>query len=522
MKERNAMIRKVKCSLKNTFFLFCPFLILSTCSNKYEEITISNSLSHNIGIEHLKESLLGSIESLQKNYQIKFTSRSCNNSSALEIHNDDIQIPQSVGQYTEDCHENPNYNACIYDYNPFIRNGSLIPEFKDIFEIGISLKQSAANGNIADNNQWMEDYKDNRQKFNEAMRFYQTYAVNITGATDGLLKNEHYDVIRDTMRGSTRRLRQQPDGKWTTPYLSIVEYLEVFPNEPAYQFSVEQVMAYYYLMYQKEWMELNTGRWYASRKNISLDFTGVFLDEWVGASNKIILRIREKLFSNIEISSSFHAFSPVHEAGHANFYYSNLSRTGSKDKTHRGCGLRGMCCTTSDGCLIAINEGQADFHGFMLFPDSPVEVPRFPIKSFLNRETLRERGENIQSPFLNGSGGCDILREHRANRNLTSEDTFNCQSNSSGKGEVHSMGALYASIWWEIYNHEDTSKKDIATLFTEHLPLVSNDDTFKTVAVKIINKVKELFDGAKGDHYDCLISQEFARRRLSPSSQRTQ
>ena len=433
----------------------------------------------------------------------------------IKINNNDIELPKSTGQHIEDCHQNPNYNACIYDYNPFIRDGLFIPKFKDIFEEGILLEQSAINGLITDSHQWMENYKDNRQSFNEAMRFYQTYAVNITGTTDSLLRNEHYDVTIDT----TQRLRQQPNGKWTTPYLSFTEYLAVFPNEATYRLSVEQVMAYYYLMYQKEWMELNTGRWYASGKNISVDFSGDFTDEWSETDNKITLSMREKLFSKVEISSSFHAFSVVHEAAHANFHYSNSSRTGSRDQTHRKCGHDGMCCTTSDGCLSAINEGQADFHGLMLFPNSPVEVPRFPIEDFMSRQNLKQRGVDIQSPFFDNSGNCHILRDPRANRNLMPEDNFNYvqQRSQNNKDAVHDMGALYASIWWEIYNHEDTSKKDIATLFTEHLPLISNEDTFRTIAVKIIGKVYNLFGSAKRNHYACIISQEFARRGLYPS-----
>ena len=123
-----------------------------------------------------------------------------------------------------------------------------------------------------------------------------------------------------------------------------------------------------------------------------------------------------------------------------------------------------------------------------------------------------ERSEEIQSFFLDDSGQCShVSRDHRANQNLTAEEAFSCD-----RGAVHSMGALYASIWWEIYNHKDTSKRDIATLFTEHLPLVSNDDTFRTVASKIINKARELFNGPKGEHYACMISQEFTWRGLTP------
>ena len=230
------------------------------------------------------------------------------------------------------------------------------------------LNQSAVDGNVTDTRRWMEDYENNRQRFNETMRLYQNFAVNIEGTTGGLLKNEHYDVTLDVIEGSTRRVKQQSDGKWTTPYFSFAEYLKDSPIEPSRYLSVEQVMAYYYLMYQKEWMELNTGQWYASGQNISVDFSSISSDEWVEDKNKIALLLSEKLYYNVDISGALHAFSIVHEAAHANFYYSNLSRKGSKDETHLRCSHDGMCCTTLDGCLRAINEGQADFNGFMLFP----------------------------------------------------------------------------------------------------------------------------------------------------------
>ena len=119
--------------------------------------------------------------------------------------------------------------------------------------------------------------------------------------------------------------------------------------------------------------------------------------------------------------------------------------------------------------------------------------------------------------FFNDLGNCHILRGLGINGNLLiPEIVFNCGQWRRAAGEVHDMGALYASIWWEIYNREDTSKKDIATLFTEHLPLASNDDTFRTIAGKTINRAQELFDRDKGDHYTCVISHEFEKRGFHP------
>ena len=279
-------------------------------------------------------------------------------------------------------------------------------------------------------------------------------------------------------------------------------------------------MVYYYLMYQKEWMELNTGQWYASGKNISIDFTDFSRHFWNKDTNQITLTLNHS-FVTINIPGTPDAFSSVHEAAHANFYYSNLSREGSKDKTHRECGYGTICCVSEDGCFRAISEGQSDFNTFMLYPDVPIE---HSIEGLVNREVLKERGEEIQSLlfeevqslFFGNSRTCLISRDHRANKNLTAQQAFNCEPKKNKKGDIHNMGALYASIWWEIYNRKDTSKKDIATLFTEHLPLVSNNDTLKSVAFKIINKARDLFNGLKGEHYACIISQEFTRRGLTP------
>ena len=510
--------------MKNIFILFCLFSISfafpknARASLKQTHDFLPPQL---IKIKSQKQNL-SATTGIQQDVQMEFANKNCNKPSNLKIINNDIELPESVGQFVENCHQNPNYNACIYYYSPFIKDGLLIPEFIDIFETGILLSQSAVNGDVTDTRQWMEDYGNTMHKLNETMRFYQNYAVNITETIGGLLKNEHYDVTIDVVKGSTRRLNWQLNGKWTTPYFSFAEYLKDSPIEPTRYLSVEQVMAYYYLMYQKEWMELNTGQWYASGKNISVDFSSVSLDGygWLEDKNKIALPMRERLYYNVDIPGALHAFSIVHEAAHANFYHSNLSREGSKDETHLRCGhsRNGMCCTILDGCLRAINEGQADFNGFMLFPDAPKEVLTFPIEGFMNRESLRAKNESILSPFFNDLGNCHILRGLGVNGNLTSETAFNCGQwrSASGIGETHDMGALYASIWWEIYNREDTSKKDIATLFTEHLSLASNDDTFRTIAGKIINRTQELFDREKANHYTCVISQEFKERGFHP------
>ena len=466
--------------------------------------------------------IIGSLPNQATGYKQEEVRFNCEVPSNLSITNDDIIIPQSAGEYIENCHENPNYNACIYRYSSFIQNGSLTPEFRDIFETAISLDEALAEDiPFIEKIPLYEDSRYNQERFNEAMRSHQTYAVNITGTTDRFLRNEHYDVILTEISlnpfeylFSTIRVRQHSHGKWTTPYFSSNEYKNdsaelIERHGSVYPHNVAQVMAYYHLMYQKEWMELNTGRWYALRRNISVDLTDAVGGGWSFSENKITYGFLRSIFQfNSMVPEFFNTFTLLHEAAHANFYYSNLSREGSTDETQRECEDTD-CCVTKDGCLRAINEGQSDFNAFIPYPDFPIA---FFIEELVHREALMERNEEIQSFFLDDSGQCShVSRDHRANQNLKAEEAFSCD-----RGAVHSMGALYASIWWEIYNHKDTSKRDIATLFTEHLPLVSNDDTFRTVASKIINKARELFNGPKGEHYACMISQEFTWRGLTP------
>ena len=508
-------MKKSNTILKNILILFCPFLILSACSKNKPTIPVSNVTT-------------GAADTLQSN-QTRMENLSCDNLPNLEIINDDIEIPKSVGQYVDNCHESPNYNACIYDGNPFLGNSNL----KDIFDRITAIEDewpfvtfAFHRGNTYP--QLWEDIKEVHQDFNETMSLYQTYGINITGTTGGLLKNEHYNVTVNPEE-FTQRIRQLPSGKWTQPYTNQVVFGDEYSYTDEYNYNLEQIMVYYYLMYQKEWMELNTGKWYASGKNISVivNHEGRFLSRslWNRLQNRIGLRwsyligrtgtVLSQPNSN-NYSSAIRllkigrdAMNPsiiAHEAGHANFDYSTdiFSRMSSQLSQREGlCGkppFPPTCCINQDGCIAAINEGQADFHALMPFPNIPIIFD------------FKEDPETTTSTNVE----CHTSRDPQDNKTLTAKEAFNCDTEDNTKGEIHNMGALYASIWWEIYDREDTSKKDIATLFTEHLPLASESDTFRTVAFKVIGKAIELFDGPKGEHYACIISQEFTKRGLSP------
>ena len=289
------------------------------------------------------------------------------------------------------------------------------------------------------------------------------------------------------------------DGKWTAPY------------EDDENFLVEQAMTYYWLTYQQNWMKDNTSQFYASNKNIqAVAVSDVALNAyWSPLENKIVLGLGCILNSSGTVCQSdiigmaLNAEILIHEAGHANFSHSAPSPTarGTENagcQTHRNCkdksqsicdlsqeeiSQAGTCCDTEKGCSLAIDEGQADFHASILFSNNP------SIGDLLANNT---RGITGCFP------GDGPSRNPVLNKNATSSQIFDsCQAGFGGKGEIHVMGILYNSIWWEVYSHTETQQEDILKLFTEHLPLLHYDDNFETVGGKIINLTKQVFEGSK-------------------------
>ena len=393
--------------------------------------------------------------------------------SSLKEEAPQLQIPKRAGIMTSDCQQNSQYNACIYKKNPILQ------------------KASPLNLNAE------------REDILRQLTLLQTYSIRVKDTTDGHLKNNHFDVTVKLKSEEQNRLsKTNPNDKWTTPYSH-------------FDFSVEQVMAYHYLMYQRDWMILNTNTWYASDKKIAIEVSDgpKFCAYWSPMQNKVAL---------CGVSSALSAEIILHEAGHAHFYHSSPHRINSVNEictAHVRCSDRkslcelskkeldnsSRCCISQKGCFSAINEGQADFHAAILFPNNP-QIG----------ELIINKTEGITGCFPDEGGPSRDPRRHKSS---TADQIYNsCQSRFGGKGEIHVMGIIYNSIWWEIYNHTDTFKKDIVNLFTEHLPLITYGDTFETAGNRIINLAKQMFGsepGSKGLKYANVIREEFIRANIS-------
>ncbi len=154
-----------------------------------------------------------------------------------------------------------------------------------------------------------------------------------------------------------------------------------------------------------------------------------------------------------------------------------------------------ICCNTYKGCIAAINEGQAEFHAYLISPDKDLYIHPFS-KKFSNYPC--DDGEDTAKQVFENCGDYGL------------------------PGNRHVMGfKVYAGIWHKIYTHSDVNKKDIVILFAEHLPLISSEDTFETIGAKIISLASQMassseFVGENKDNYSNIIENEFNIMELSP------
>jgi hypothetical protein len=254
-------------------------------------------------------------------------------------------------------------------------------------------------------------------------------------------------------------------------------------------------MAFYWLNNQISFFKQWTGNFYAAEKKIQVFaynpmYGGEVLDNafWDSDLNSIVMGRSESLPA---VSYGLAAEIYAHEMGHADLEYASPSSS-----------IESNYCADSKGCFGGIHEGQADYHAALMFGPGPV-------------------GESILNDLNGLSGGpCVIDRNILKNSTLMAAKAFkpgNC-SYSDGtpaeNGEVHDMGALYASMWWEVRRKSGAtpgkSSRELDQLFMEHLAALQTSDTFVTALCKISNIDKAIF----GNRYSQFFSDEYIKRGL--------
>lgn len=354
-----------------------------------------------------------------------------------------------------DCFSNPSYNSCLFWKNPIAMNGMALTS------------PINANTNLST---------------------LQIHAVNIERAdydNSGFLKNASINVTAQTDDAVLQRV-STTSGNFKFRY----------GNDPNHRFS--QVMAFYWINTQIKYMISQVGGFFARNKGIEVvswypDLNNAF---WDPINKYVVISTDSATGAEFSLGAEIY----LHEMGHANIGYATnfaIYNQSSSDKT-KVCSAQASsasCCQDNNGCMGAIDEGQADYHAAILFPSNTA------------------LGEALVNKF-NGFDECGVPRKIDSNVNLTTAQAFNA-CGSVLLGEVHLMGRVYASVWWEVRKKaalRDASEvKDVDKLFSEHLLTSAASDSFVDALTKIKTLDSQLFAGK----YSLDFQNEFARRGIT-------
>jgi len=380
---------------------------------------------------------------------------------SVEENIDDTVLARNL---VANCASNPAYNACIFWKNPVAQVGAPFPAV------------IAANTNLSQ---------------------HQIHAVNIPATwydNSGFFRNSTFDLYFDTVNNNAGRV-PTAGGNFKFTYAN--------DNNRR----VGQVLTFYWMMLQMKYMKQRLGNFFAEAKNIKVfssdpDPVDAADNAYFDPSVNEVHLGRDSVYGT---DMGLGAEVTLHEMGHANAEHATNGAIGINDGlSTKSCrrtptSPANVCCITRDGCSWAIGEGLADHHVAMLFFDVPALG-----ETYMNR--------------LDGLDTCGVPRNSLQNTNLTATQVYNsCGVNINApalNGEVHGVGSLYASIWYELKRaaraQGGADAVDIDRLFNEHLKVITGPDTFVT----IYNKIRSIDTALFGGKFGARLQTEFQRRGI--------
>lgn len=207
-------------------------------------------------------------------------------------------------------------------------------------------------------------------------------------------------------------------------------------------------------------------------------------------------RIRQEIALSAEIV--------IHEYGHAAHYEAtNGGVAFYSQNTTRSCpqsSSSNQCCTSSNGCSLAIIEASADILSSFVFPENPSVGD-----VFVNDPDGNELFGATRSPEVTGNRSVASLFSSPGNSGFS--DQWN--------GEIYTLGYAYSSAWYAVWKAAERSgqEEDIHAMFLDHLSLVSSSDTFVTMLEKLVTLSDTLYDGTHTQRF----LDEFAARGIRPN-----
>ena len=256
-------------------------------------------------------------------------------------------------------------------------------------------------------------------------------------------------------------------------------------------------LSFYWYNYAAQNGVPRTGRLALASRKIKL-FVDDALTGWSYRKSSIHLGAR-----GTRLGASFDASALVYLMGVANadIAASGALGDGASDLTHVSCAGNSLpqkaknCCATQAGCSRALLVGTGLYFHAMVFPDAT---------------GLAE----LLAGDPHGFTTCGLERSMSAMKDVMPAQAYNACLGRAAAGQVHVMGALYASILWEIRARAaampNGGTQEFDKLYMDHLQQLRSDDTIVTAKTKLLY-VDQTFYGGR---YQFAIRDEFLRRGL--------
>ncbi|MCB0386982.1 MAG: hypothetical protein KDD43_16430, partial [Bdellovibrionales bacterium] len=264
------------------------------------------------------------------------------------------------------------------------------------------------------------------------LNLQRTFGVKLTGVDgSGRLQNSSVEIV--TLEGTA------------VDTAKLQSYKELGVDD-ASNF-LEQQMAYYWANRSIEYLSAWAGNLYVKNQGIK-----IIVDDrthgWRPSTKSIHLKK-----SSLGKSMAANGGLVVHLLAQANLWLATGGEIDnlSGDSKHQACGTHDKgCCRNPTGCSRALASGAADYMVAIMFPDDP------------------GMGE-YWSNSLDGVKSCTQSRNLKYMSAITATDAN--QACSGQAGEVHALGSVYASIWWDVRKKAEENRpgsgREIDTLYMD-------------------------------------------------------
>lgn len=251
--------------------------------------------------------------------------------------------------------------------------------------------------------------------------------------------------------------------------------------------NLSAISAFYYAQDFKNWIKLISG-------SVSLDAKAIKIITQTSESGYFHTNKEIRLANNdLRIPMAFDGTSVVGYTAQALIAYSSSGKSliNTVASTNECLNAKGLlnargCCKTKDLCGPALNQGAADYITAVYFGNFGSSIGETWVNSY----------EGLQH--------CGISRNPASNASLLASSAFAACSSRNSFGYVYSMASLYSSIWWEA-RKKSTSQDIFDRFFVRHIALLSGDDNWPSLKIKILNFVT--LEPAYKASYDLLISE---------------